>query len=51
VNVGGFYQDAKVSSPPMTDRNVGGVIVVGARESRVHGAKDARKSTSFKVER
>jgi hypothetical protein len=37
MNVGGFYQNAKVSSPPMTDRSVGGVIVVGARESRVHG--------------
>jgi hypothetical protein len=37
MNVGGFYQDAKVSSPPMTDRSVGGVIVVGARESRVQG--------------
>ena len=37
VNVGGFYQDAKVSSPPMTDRSVGGAIVVGARESRAQG--------------
>jgi hypothetical protein len=37
VNVGGFYQDDKVSSPPMTDRSVGGVIVVGVRESRIQG--------------
>ena len=37
VNVGGFYQDVKASSPPMTDRSVGGVIVVGVRESRIHG--------------
>ena len=37
VNVGDFYQDVKVSSPPMTDRSVGGAVVVGARESRVHG--------------
>ena len=37
MNVGGFYQDAKVSSPPMTDRSVGGAIVVGARESRAQG--------------
>ena len=36
-NVGGFYQDVKVSSPPMTDRSVGGAVVVGVRESRVHG--------------
>ena len=35
VNLGGFYRE--VSSPPMNDRSVGGVIVVGARESRVHG--------------
>ena len=37
MNVGGFYQDVKVSSPPMTDRSVGGVVVVRARESRVQG--------------
>jgi len=37
VNVGGSYQDVKVSSLPMTDTSVGGVIVLGARESRVHG--------------
>ena len=35
VNVGGFYQE--MSSPSVNDRSVGGVIVVGARESRVHG--------------
>ena len=29
--------DAKVSSPPMPCMSVGGVIVLGARESRVHG--------------
>jgi hypothetical protein len=37
MNVGGFYQDVKVSSPPMTDRSVGGAVVVRARESRVQG--------------
>ena len=37
MNGGGFYQDVKVSSPPMTDRSVGGVVVVRARESRVQG--------------
>jgi hypothetical protein len=37
VNVGGFYRDVKVSSPPMTDRSVGGVIVVRARENREQG--------------
>jgi hypothetical protein len=36
VNVGGFGMDAKVSSPLMTSQSVGGSIVVGARESRVH---------------
>jgi hypothetical protein len=29
--------DVKVSSPPMTYQSVGGVIVLGARESRVQG--------------
>jgi hypothetical protein len=29
--------DAKVSSPPMTYRGVGGVIVLRGRESRLHG--------------
>jgi len=37
VNVGGSYQDAKASSLPMTGMSVGGVIVLGARENRVHG--------------
>jgi hypothetical protein len=37
VNVGGSGMDAKVSSPPMTYRSVGGVIVLGGRESRLHG--------------
>jgi len=37
VNVGGSGMDAKVSSPPMTYQSVGGVIVLGARESRVQG--------------
>jgi hypothetical protein len=35
VNVGGLL--AEVSSPPMKRASVGGVIVLGARESRVHG--------------
>jgi hypothetical protein len=37
VNVGGSYRDAKASSLPMSDVSVGGVIVLGTRESRVHG--------------
>src|SRR2546428_1754749 len=37
VNVGGSQQNAKTSSPPMSAESVGGVIVVGARESRVQG--------------
>jgi hypothetical protein len=37
VNVGGSGMDAKVSSPPMTYQSVGGVIVLGGRESRLHG--------------
>jgi hypothetical protein len=37
VNVGGSGMDAKVSSPPMTHQSVGGPIVVGGRESRLHG--------------
>jgi len=37
VNVGGPCQDAKASSLPIPDRGVGGFIVLGARESRVHG--------------
>ena len=37
VNVGGSQQNAKESSPLMSVVRVGGFIVVGARESRVHG--------------
>ena len=37
VNVGGSQQNVKVSSLPMSEESVGGVIVLGARESRVHG--------------
>ena len=37
MNVGGFGMDVKVSSPPMTSQSVGGVIVVGVRESRAQG--------------
>jgi hypothetical protein len=37
MNVGGFYQNDKVSSPPMTDKSVGAVIVVGGRESLPQG--------------
>ena len=37
VNVGGSYQNVKASSLPMSEMSVGGVIVLGARESRVHG--------------
>ena len=37
VNVGGSGMNAKVSSPPMTYQSVGGPIVVGGRESRLHG--------------
>jgi hypothetical protein len=36
-NVGGSYQNVKVSSPPMSNRSVGAASVVRARESRVHG--------------
>jgi hypothetical protein len=36
-NVGGFYQNAKVSSPPKTDGSVGAVVVVGGWESQPHG--------------
>ena len=35
VNVGGLR--AEVSSPPMNHVSVGAAIVLGARESRVHG--------------
>jgi hypothetical protein len=37
VNVGGSGMDAKVSSPSMTYQSVGGVIVLGGRESRLQG--------------
>ena len=37
VNVGGSYRNVKASSLPMPDMSVGGVIVLRARESRVHG--------------
>jgi len=37
MNVGGSCRNAKVSSPPMIGVSVGGVIVVGVRESRIHG--------------
>lgn len=37
MNVGGLYWDAKVSSLPMPNMSVGGVIVVGGRESLLHG--------------
>jgi hypothetical protein len=37
VNAGESYRDVKVSSPPKLDKRVGGVIVVGTRESRVQG--------------
>jgi hypothetical protein len=37
VNVGGLGVNDKVSSPPMTYQGVGGVIVLGGRESRPHG--------------
>ena len=37
VNVGGSRQDVKASSLPMAAESVGGVIVLGARESRAHG--------------
>jgi hypothetical protein len=37
VNVGGSGMDVKVSSPPMTYQSVGGVIVLGGRESRLQG--------------
>jgi hypothetical protein len=37
VNVGGSDWNVKESSPLMTGRSVGGVIVVGGRESLPHG--------------
>jgi hypothetical protein len=50
MNVGGFYQDVKVSSPPRTDRSVGGVIVVGAWENHVQG-EGRQEVNIFLVER
>jgi len=46
MNVGGFGMNVKVSSPPMTYQSVGGVIVLGARESRVHG--EGRQGTDVR---
>jgi hypothetical protein len=37
VNVGGSGQNAKGSSLPMSVLSVGGVIVLGGRESLLHG--------------
>jgi hypothetical protein len=37
MNVGDSYQNAKVSSQPMTGKRVGAVIVVGGWESQPHG--------------
>jgi hypothetical protein len=37
VNVGGSHQHVKASSLPRSAESVGGVRVVGARESRVQG--------------
>lgn len=37
VNVGGSGMNAKVSSPPMSYQSVGGVVVLGGRESRPQG--------------
>ena len=37
VNVGGSYRNVKASSLPMSGMRVGGVIVLGVRESRTHG--------------
>ena len=37
VNVGGSQQNVKASSLPMSAESVGGVLVVGAQESGVHG--------------
>lgn len=48
MNVGGY--SAEVSSQPVKHYSVGGVIVVGARESRVHG-EGRQESNTFPVER
>ena len=37
VNVGGAQPNVKVSSLPMSGKSVGGVIVLGVRESRIQG--------------
>jgi hypothetical protein len=37
VNAGESYRDVKVSSPPMLDKRVGAVIVVGGWESQPQG--------------
>ena len=47
VNMGESYQDAKVSSPPLLDRKVGGFIVVGGWESQPQG----QGSQSFRIPR
>ena len=36
-NVGGSYQDVKASSLPMSDKSVGGSIVVGGWENQPQG--------------
>jgi hypothetical protein len=36
-NVGDLNQDVKVNRPPMPDSGVGAIIVVGGRESLLHG--------------
>lgn len=58
VNTGGFYRDAKVSSPPMTGIGVGGSMVLvgvtphqGARESRVQGEGSQSVGKSAKTNR
>jgi hypothetical protein len=49
MNVGGLR--VEVSSPPMKSASVGAAIVLGARESRVHGEGrqgiDVRQSNSW----
>ena len=37
VNTGGSYPDVKTSSLSIPEKSVGGVVVVGVRESRVQG--------------
>jgi hypothetical protein len=50
VNTGGSYPDIKTSSLSMPEKSVGGVIVVGARESRVQG-EGRQEVNIFLVER